>query len=381
MKRIFLFLAIIVIGTCVFMLPSFADENIIVYINGVEVEFDNEKPIIEYERTLVPLRKVFEKLDCKVDYKNDEGVITIQKGITAVALQIGNPLMTVNDLVNGKSRNIPIYPKTDSDLPDVMPKIISDRTYIPVRAVAEALFCHVDYDDATKNTSITSDYKVTPCNNSNYLEVSRVTKYEKNTETHQLDKAETENFIYDRENMKVLDELGDKANITEIYDMLVSEENSYPVVFRVTTEKEKSKVYLIESPDKVPELCSDISYLFEENNEIVYVYYDFNSYTGELWVKCKAGSPKPLIDKNKLEDKPEEFKFNGCTITRKYEGDSFYYELDENLYLAQISDKKYVRSLKDEEKITDIRRNKDDPELLDIYINYQPVPSYTASLD
>lgn len=103
------------------------DGEVKIFAGNEEVEFPDAKPFIdENGRTQIPIRAVVEELGCSVTY--DEGTQTVSvkdnsNGIN-ITLKIGNNVMQSS---NG---NV---------IMDTAAKIIDDRTYIPVRFVAEAL--------------------------------------------------------------------------------------------------------------------------------------------------------------------------------------------------------------------------------------------------
>jgi len=100
---------------------------IFLFING---SIYNANIIIENDRTLVPLRFISETLGAQVDWDNATRKVTITDGGNKIELVIGNNKPTLN----GKVVQI-----------DVAPKIFSDYTYVPLRFVAEALNCTVEW--------------------------------------------------------------------------------------------------------------------------------------------------------------------------------------------------------------------------------------------
>ena len=56
-------------------------EDISVTLNGSNIVFEDAKPIIYNDRTLIPIRAVFEKANCYVDWdsKNNMAVIGMKK--------------------------------------------------------------------------------------------------------------------------------------------------------------------------------------------------------------------------------------------------------------------------------------------------------------
>ncbi|MBR5429747.1 MAG: copper amine oxidase N-terminal domain-containing protein [Firmicutes bacterium] len=112
-------------------------------VNGQEKTMDTAAVINSDWRTLVPIRFVAEALGCTVDYTTKAGGSTDQviiKGSAAVVLTVGSTAYTVD----GVSRTMDTAPVINSDW----------RTLVPVRFVAEALGCRVDY--ATDNSGRTT---------------------------------------------------------------------------------------------------------------------------------------------------------------------------------------------------------------------------------
>ena len=116
---------------------SLAESDISVEMNGKIISFE-QKPYIENGRTMVPLRKICEKLGATVDWENP-GTITITKSETALILKIGADTATKN------GRTI----KLNSP-----PKIVGGKTFIPARFVAEGLGAAVDYNQAARRVII-----------------------------------------------------------------------------------------------------------------------------------------------------------------------------------------------------------------------------------
>jgi len=111
-----------------------------VVINGKAFEFD-PPPMLENHRTLVPLRALFEALGANVLWEQSTQTVTANIGYTLVTIEIGSNIM----LKNGDSIKL-----------DVPAKLVGDRTYIPLRAVAESFGADVDWDGATQTVYITN---------------------------------------------------------------------------------------------------------------------------------------------------------------------------------------------------------------------------------
>ena len=118
--------------------PVMADD-ITVLLNGSAIEFD-VAPIIENDRTLVPLRAIFEALGAQVEWDGENETVISAKGNSTCILQIGGKMF-----VNGEEKEL-----------DVPAKIVNDRTLVPLRAVSEAYDCTVDWDGDTRTVTITT---------------------------------------------------------------------------------------------------------------------------------------------------------------------------------------------------------------------------------
>lgn len=143
-------LSCILVGTLVVACatPVMADD-IQVTLNGETLAFD-VKPQIINDRTMVPLRAIFEALGATVDWNQDTKTILSQKDDRKVMLSIGKKSMSVND------NTVEI---------DTPAQIVENRTLVPVRAIAEAYDADVTWNADTKTVVIvdnTPNATVTP---------------------------------------------------------------------------------------------------------------------------------------------------------------------------------------------------------------------------
>ena len=112
-------------------------------------------PIIENDRTLVPLRFVSEEIGADVSWDGEKRMVEVEKGERSVRLWIGSHLIDYN-----KGENY--------DLSDVAAKIIDDRTYVPLRLVGNALGTEIKWDgenrivyvDSKKTSEISSFFDI-----------------------------------------------------------------------------------------------------------------------------------------------------------------------------------------------------------------------------
>lgn len=119
----------------------FADDTIKVLVNGTQVEFDVQ-PFIENERTLVPMRAIFEALGAEVAWDEDDRTVISYDPVSdvSITMQADSDVMFVDE---------------EAVTLDVPAKIVSDRTFVPLRAISESMNSTVDWDDATRTITIT----------------------------------------------------------------------------------------------------------------------------------------------------------------------------------------------------------------------------------
>ncbi|MBU5669431.1 copper amine oxidase N-terminal domain-containing protein [Peptoniphilus sp. MSJ-1] len=134
--------SILIILTAFFLSANvFAARTPIIEYNGKIIETD-VKPFIENDRTLVPIRFISETLGYSVKWNNDTREVTIEDNNTNIKLTIG----AKNALVNSKNVEL-----------DVAPVIKQDRTFVPLRFVAENLNADVDWDAKNFKVIITKN--------------------------------------------------------------------------------------------------------------------------------------------------------------------------------------------------------------------------------
>lgn len=137
MKRI---LALILCAIMFLSVSAIAAEGeVSVVVNGNAVAFD-VKPQIINDRTMVPLRAIFEALGATVEWDDATKTVSAYNEEVLVTATIG-----VNEItVNGKVLTT-----------DVAPCIVESRTLVPARFVAEAFGCDVNWDANTRTVHIT----------------------------------------------------------------------------------------------------------------------------------------------------------------------------------------------------------------------------------
>ncbi len=128
--------------------PVFAEEApISVLLDGQYVTFDVAPATIN-DRTMVPVRAIFESLGATVDWLPDSGTVLSTMGETEVRL-------SVNDTT--------LYKNGTPITLDVPAQIVGEKTLVPVRAISEAYGCQVGWNQWNRTVVIISDLDSVTC--------------------------------------------------------------------------------------------------------------------------------------------------------------------------------------------------------------------------
>ncbi len=109
-------------------------------INGQAKKMD-AKPFINNDRTLVPLRFIVEAIGGEVNWDGESRLVTVNSKGKAIEL----PIESKTIKIDGKDINI-----------DQAAIIKGDRTYVPIRFIAENLDMQVNYINETREIEISS---------------------------------------------------------------------------------------------------------------------------------------------------------------------------------------------------------------------------------
>lgn len=123
------------------------DNTTPVFIKGKELVTDTP-PVIKDGRTLIPVRAVTNALGAEVGWYSETRTVTVTKtvyggvyGEKSISIQI--KLESDIVFVNGKEVKI-----------DVPAQIVNERTFVPLRFIAETFKQNVDWDDETGSVII-----------------------------------------------------------------------------------------------------------------------------------------------------------------------------------------------------------------------------------
>lgn len=140
---------------------EYTGPNVTLILNDIKFEVTEGlmPPIIIENRTLVPVREVFETLGGTVNWINDERAVEIELESKKVKLWIDNYTAQVDGV------------ETKLDVPA---KIISSKTMVPARFISENCGLNVDWDDETKTVTIKAEEKELPIAKISSVEYKKV---------------------------------------------------------------------------------------------------------------------------------------------------------------------------------------------------------------
>ena len=113
--------------------------NTRMFVNDEQIDLDVPAQLIN-DRTMVPLRAIFEALDAKVEWDDETQTVTAYRGTVSISLQIGSTSLFVNRV---------------EKVIDVPAQLVDARTLVPVRAIAESFGSKVGWIAETKTVTIT----------------------------------------------------------------------------------------------------------------------------------------------------------------------------------------------------------------------------------
>jgi len=145
-KRIGVLTAAVMLLTVIASASALAEQDIRIMVNGEWVVTDRA-PFIENDRTLVPVRGIFEKLGAEVKWTQQEQLVEIAAGDMSVLLNIGKDTATI---IRDRSPE----PLTETIQLEVPARLVGDRTFLPVRFVVETLGGEIGWDGLSRVVNI-----------------------------------------------------------------------------------------------------------------------------------------------------------------------------------------------------------------------------------
>lgn len=139
MNKTYFTLLTTLLMTTLFPLYTFADAPKL----WIEGNYVNGEPILQEGRTLVPLRFISETLGIPITWDDATKQVALQKGEQTYTFTIAKAQYLMGDQT--------------VDL-DVAPQIIHERTYVPLRVIAEIFDKQVDWDGTNRTVIIGNGY-------------------------------------------------------------------------------------------------------------------------------------------------------------------------------------------------------------------------------
>jgi len=137
-KIVCLLLAVmLILGVCTSVC---AESEIKVVLDGYAIEFD-QPPVIISDRTMVPMRAIYEALGAEVSWDAVTRTASGTKCGITVSFTIDEAIVDIN------------YNKIEIDAPAT---IVNDRTLVPVRALAEGFGVTVSWDAVHRTVLLTN---------------------------------------------------------------------------------------------------------------------------------------------------------------------------------------------------------------------------------
>ncbi|MCL6571301.1 MAG: copper amine oxidase N-terminal domain-containing protein [Bacillus sp. (in: Bacteria)] len=273
---------------------AYADESPTIYINGKQLATENP-PVIEEGRTLVPLRSIFEALNQQINWNGSNQVITSGQ----IWLQLNNPVAKIGN------KEIKL---------DVPAKLINDKTYVPLRFVAEALGKEVKFDPQNNSVEINNYISI---NDKIKLIISGLTR----SKRFLSDNAYSERYSINNEALKIWETLDEQSK----------------------NEFNKSMIERIKS-----NVSSKIVYIFEfelvnEDNKFL-VQYKFED--ADLKIKVKEREfINNLMATKKAIDESSKISFQIADMISSIWGTSIDAGQDFNYWVRKILSDSSVQSM------------------------------------
>lgn len=122
------------------------NSDITILVNGEKIAYD-VAPVIENDRTLVPVRALAESLGASVQWLGQQSQVIVNKDDRSIKLTIGQP----NAYINGE--------KVELEAPA---RIIGNRTLVPLRFIGETLNAEVNWLPMERKITVELDQPAQP---------------------------------------------------------------------------------------------------------------------------------------------------------------------------------------------------------------------------
>ena len=341
MKKTVFFL-LFLISLLSFSYSALAANNVVtgevnVYVNDTKIIFDTQ-PVFINNRTMVPIRGVFEAMGATVDWDNEKKIVTIEKDIK-IQVQLDNP----KAIVDGKIV-----------LMDVPAAGINGRILVPIRFISEALKANVDWVNSTKTVFINEDIWNTGLGNTqnwgkfyadeawNYYIIKDWVLLKENIETKKLEKV-TDNVICD-------------LHIYGGWIYYIGVDKGMNKAFRIN-KSSKEKEIIIDTPVDSIQVVNNWVYYSKSDDETILFRAKADGSETEKIIEGGNFSPKSWLVQNgwiyfqNLKDSTiSRIRIDGSELTEisklfvepSYDNTSDISEFDDNRFEIKLIDKDFL---------------------------------------
>lgn len=228
-RKVFVFcLNLLLLLLFSFQSVSFADDSEIkVFLDGKQMSFD-VSPQLMNDRTMVPMRTIFEALNASVDWNNDTQTVTATSNGKTVQLTVGSNIAKINE--NSIVLDAPAI-ETDG------------RTLVPLRFIGEAMNCDVEWYPEISSVTIYKDISLK----------RMITMYDLWAAPHSVDANLVSEYWA----------LGWSENISEVQTNVYSVHNGKKAVGKAEVDRYLSDGWTLTPPPL--SFLSDPSGFFEKN--------------------------------------------------------------------------------------------------------------------
>lgn len=145
MRKFVFALAVIFILLC----TNVSAQEVTVFVNNNPITSPVPARIIN-DRTMLPMRAIFERLGADVNWVEEEKMIVATREDLLIVMKIGDSIMTVQRTSSNELTAVEL---------DSPPFIENGSTLVPVRAVAESLGAEVGWNGDTYTVTINTEGK------------------------------------------------------------------------------------------------------------------------------------------------------------------------------------------------------------------------------
>ena len=249
LKQFFCILSIIFSLGIVSVYANNISKDISINVNGNQLEMSHSPQIIE-NSTLVPLRDISDALDIDIKWNESTRTINVYGANDTYTLEIDN------HTVQSEHHN--------TILLNVAPTIIENKTFVPIRFIAESMGADVLWDDVSKTISI------------------KINDQQQNNDLERIELSLVDKKIYTGQQLSKLKENFGEPNRIEksIYNLDWYIYNQDYSKFIMVAVKDNIVVgYYTNAKDFVlnDKIRYDAIYDNEDNNEQIKIYKDSNN--------------------------------------------------------------------------------------------------------